>query len=163
MINLHEKICPYKGTAAFQLGDSLEHIRMYLKKNRIPFNQSTDPNIGCTPEIPWIFIEINQSITLCFVMDILFEIVFENMYSGNLHNNVRIGMMLTDAEIIDPTLTYNEEDEDYVSTAGYWLEDNPETGKICSITVYLPEVENEDFFSYTWTNKYKAAHGKPFS
>ena len=29
-----------------------------------------------------------------------------------------------------------------------------ETGLICSITVFLPEVESDDFFEYEWLEKY---------
>ena len=82
MTLLNENILPYVGTDTFKLGDNLCNIRQSLKHNKIKFNQRIDPNKGCEPEVPWIFIEIENCITLCFAKDILFEIVLENDYTG---------------------------------------------------------------------------------
>ena len=36
--------------------------------------------------------------------------------------------------------------EDYISEAGYWFEIDPDTDKVSSITVYVPEAENSEIF-----------------
>lgn len=77
-----DSIIPYTGIDSFRFGESIEEIRKELKDNKITFNQSVDPHKGCTPEIAWTFIEIGKSITLCFVKEILFEIVLENAFEG---------------------------------------------------------------------------------
>lgn len=154
MTLLNENILPYVGTDTFKLGDNLCNIRQSLKHNKIKFNQRIDPNKGCEPEVPWIFIEIENCITLCFAKDILFEIVLENDYTGKLPNGVFIGMKMSELEEIDKSLKYNEDDEDFVSKNGYWIEDDLDTGKICSITIFLPEVDSEDFFKYEWIDNY---------
>ena len=148
-------IKPFYGTEIFQLGSRLPHIKKYLKDNNIKFIQKVDPNKGCRPEVPWTYFEIDKSISLCFVKDVLFEIVFENNYSGNLENGIRLGMNILEAEKIDSTLVFDDDDEDYISKGGYWLEDDIETGKIVSIAVFLPEVDKDDFFKYEWIVNYQ--------
>ena len=75
---ISDKIIPYTGIESFHFGMSIDKIRECLKEEKIHFNQSEDSHKGCTPDIPWTFIGINDSITLCFVKGILFEIVLEN-------------------------------------------------------------------------------------
>ncbi len=155
MMFMNDSIIPYVGTDTFKLGDKLENVRAFLKENRIRFNQSVDLNKGCKPEIPWTFIELSKSITLCFVVDILFEIVLENDYTGKLTNGGYIGMKMSELKGIDSSLEYNDEDEDFVSKKGYWITDSVDTENIESITIFLPDVEREDFFEYEWVGNYK--------
>ena len=61
---------------------------------------------------------------------------------------------MSELEEIDKSLKYNEDDEDFVSKNGYWIEDDLDTGKICSITIFLPEVDSEDFFKYERIDNY---------
>lgn len=152
---LSYKIKPFLGTEIFQLGSRLPDIKNYLKDNNIKFIQKIDPNKGCRPEVPWTYFEIDKSISLCFAKDVLFEMVFENNYLGKLENGISLGMNLLEAEKIDSTLEFNDDDEDYISKDGYWLENDVETGKIISIAVFLPEVEKEDFFKYEWIENYQ--------
>lgn len=55
-------------------------------------------------------------------------------------------MQISVVEAFDKTLAYNDWNEDYESDHGYWMEDNPETGKIISITVFIKEILDEDTF-----------------
>ncbi len=155
MMFADDRIIPYIGTDSFKLGDTLDCVRTFLKINKVGFDQKVDPNNGCTPDIPWTFIKIRNGITLCFVMDILFEMVLEKDYLGKLPNGGCIGMKIAEFEEIDSSLEYNDEDEDYISKQGYWVTDNIDTGEVDSITVFLPEVERNDFFKYEWVSKYK--------
>ena len=150
-----EAIIPYKGTETFVLGVRLEDIRKELKEGHIAFNQWTDSNKDCTPPIPWTYIKIEECITLCFVKDILFEVVLEKGYEGKLTNGLYIGMRMEDALAVDTSLRYNDDDEDYVSKEGYWIGDSVESGAIESITVYIPEADDaETFFRYDWISNY---------
>lgn len=155
MMFFNDSIIPYVGTDTFKLGDKIENIRSFLKENHIGFDQSIDSNKGCEPEIPWTFIRLSDSITLCFVLDILFEIVLENDYKGKLTNGGYIGMKVSEIKDIDSSLEYNDEDEDFVSSKGYWITDSVDTGNVESITIFLPDVERDDFFKYDWIANYK--------
>ena len=150
-----DSIIPYTGIDSFRFGESIEEIRKELKDNKITFNQSVDPHKGSTPEISWTFIEIGKSITLCFVKEILFEIVLENAFEGELPNGIKVGMNMDEVKQIDDTLQYNDDDEDYISKMGYWIEDDLDTKKVTAITVYVREAEDsESFFKYEWVDTY---------
>ena len=95
---LKENIVPYKGIDTIKLGMTLSDVREYLKKNRIPFNQTMDSNKDCTPPIPWIYISIEDSLSMSFVKDVLFEMSFEGNYLGRLTNGVGVG---TDMEVLE--------------------------------------------------------------
>ena len=79
------------------------------------------------------------------------NIEFDEGYTGKLKNGIYIGMPIEEALSIDPTLAYNEEEEDYGSEEGYWMEDNLETEKVMSITIFIKELLDDDlFFTYEW-------------
>ena len=63
-------------------------------------------------------------------------------------------MKMSEAEQLDPTLQYNDDDEDFISNEGYWIDDEFESGLICAITIFIPELDSEDFFKYEWVEKY---------
>ena len=152
---LNETIIPFKGTNTIKLGMSLSEIRAYLKDNKIPFNQTMDSNKYCTPPIPWIYITVEKSLSMSFVDEVLFEISFENEYMGKLPNGIGIGNSMEELEKQDSSLEYNDDDECFVSAEGYWIIDDIDTGKVQTITIYLEEVNSEEFFEYEWTKKYK--------
>ena len=156
MIQKNEIIKPFVGIGELKLGMSLNEIRNYLKENKIPFNQSIDPHKGCTPERPWVYIKIYNSITMCFAKDIMFSILLEEGYTGKTENGLYIGMKMADAEKIDSTIEYNDDDEDFISSMGYWINDSIETGLICAITIFISEAKDSTtFFNYEWVEKYK--------
>ena len=156
MINLlNEKIVPFKGTDTIKLGMSLSEVRAYLKDNKIPFNQTMDSNKDCTPPIPWIYITIEKSLSMSFVEEVLFEISFENEYLGKLPNGIGVGSDMEELEKTDSSLEYDDDDECFVSDNGYWIIDDIDTGKVQTITVFLEDVNSDDFFEYEWTKKFK--------
>ena len=55
---------------------------------------------------------------------------------------------------LDNSVFYNEDDEDYISKQGYWVVDELDTNCVEEITVFLPEVEQPDFFEYSWIVEY---------
>lgn len=155
MINLFkDAISPYKWTDTIKLGMTLSEVRDYLKQNKIPFNQTMDSNKDCTPPIPWVYITIESSISMSFVKDVLFEISFEGKYEGRLPNGAGVGTDMKELEVLDSTLEYDDDDELFTSKDGYWVVDDIDTGKVKTITVFLEEVNSEDFFEYEWCDKY---------
>ncbi len=156
-----ESIVPYKGTESFRFGMRLDEVKSLLKEEHVAFDQMTESHNGCTPEVPWIVLRIEDSITLCFVEGILFEAVLENRYEGHLPNGIAVGMKMKDAAEIDATLQYDDEEEDYVSDNGYWIEDDLENYQIESITVFVPEAsDGETFFRYDWIQECINRYGK---
>jgi len=156
IFEMNDNIIPYEGIGEIKLGMRLDDIREYLKSNQIKFDQWIESNEGYEPEIPWVNIRIKNSITLTFVKNILFEILLQNEYKGALPNGTQIDMEMNEVEQIEPSLKYDDDDEIFVSDNGYWIGDEIESGKVVSITIFLPDVELEDdeFWKYEWLEKY---------
>ncbi len=144
-------VSPYKGYDNINFKMSYDEVRTLLQSERTPYNTEHWPNKGCTPEVAWDIIRIGASISLFFAKGRMFKIYFENSFDGKLENGICIGMPIKEAESIDSTLEYDDWNESYASKQGYWLEDDAETGKIISISIFIKALENEEtFFQYKW-------------
>ena len=98
---------------------------------------------------------------MCFAKDIMFSILLEEGSTGKTENGLYIGMKMADAEKIDSTIEYNDDDEDFISSMGYWINDSIETGLICAITIFISEAKDSTtFFNYEWVEKYKKITNK---
>ena len=128
-----------------------DETKQYLRDCGIKYRVDFVSNKGCTPEVPWSIIRIDEKISLYYAKNKMFKIVFKEGYEGKTVNGIFIGMSITDAETIDPSLKYDDENEDYTSDLGYWIDENPETSEVSNITVFIKELLNEDvFFLYEW-------------
>lgn len=148
---MNETIIPYNGFGDIDFSMSFDTVIKKLKENNVRYITEHWPNKGCSPEVAWDIIRIGNNISVFFAKNKMFKVYFENDFSGKLENGIRIGMAIKDALTIDPNLEYDEWEEEYISKSGYWLEDDPETNNIISITVFIKELEDDDeFFSYEW-------------
>lgn len=155
MISKNEIIKPYVGTDFYVLGSTLECAKKLLKEQGIAFVQTSDIRENNGIKTPWIYLVIDENVSLCFVKGVLFEIVFENQFKGKLFNGAYIGMPMDELMALDSSIKYLDDDEYYSSDLGYWVEDDLDTNSVASITVFLKEVEMDDFFEYSWVSKYK--------
>lgn len=147
-------IVPFTGTEDLSLDMTLDDTKQYLKDCEIKYRVDYVSNKGCTPEVPWNIIRIEDKISLYYANNKMFKIVFKEGYEGKTENGIYVGMPVSEAKTIDTSLKYDEENEDYASDLGYWIEDNLENGEISSITVFIKELLNEDvFFLYEWIKK----------
>lgn len=146
-------IVPYKGNKSFEFGDKYSDIKKVIKEEHLSIRQAERSNKGCVIDWPWTLLTVENCITLVFVKDVLFEIVFENTYKGKLPNGCCLGMKLSELEKLDATLEYNDIEEDYSSNEGYWVTED-EFGKIDSITIFVKEIAESNFYKYEWLEKY---------
>ena len=144
-------INPYKGFSDISFDMTFEEVRSFLKDNKIKFQIEVYPNNGCVPEVAWTVIRIEGGISIYFALNKMFKIFFDDAYEGKLYNGIHIGMDMDEAKDIDSSLEYNEDEEDYYSESGYWLEDDVETNRVVSMTVFIKELlDEESFFTYEW-------------
>ncbi len=144
-------IKPYWGLKTINLGMSFDETKLTLKKEQIAFRTEHWPNSDCTPNVAWNIIRIDDSISIFFANKTMFKIYFENSFTGALENGIKLGTPIQDAERIDPKLRCDYDEEIYVSKCGYWLETDPETSKVISMTVFIKEAESDEtFYSYKW-------------
>lgn len=148
---LKKNLIPFEGLGDIKLLSSFDEIKNYLKNNEINFSIEYQSNKGCNPEVPWTMIHIDDSITLSFAKNKLWQIFVEEKFEGLLSNGIKIGMPMNEALKIDPSLQYDDWNEDYQSEQGYWIEDNLDDNTVLSITIFIKEVmDDETFFKYEW-------------
>jgi len=148
---LNENIHYLEGLESIKLYANYNDIMKILKDNNINYKYEFWPNKGCTPEIPWKIIRIDDSISLFFAKEKLWKIYLENNYQGSLNNGIKLGMELKEALRIDETLKFDDWEEVYTSNNFYDIEDNLDNGTIMSITVFIKEMLDEElFFKYEW-------------
>lgn len=148
---ISQNIIPFEGTDMITFDMSYDQVRNVLKKSKIGFNVDLRQNRGCSPEVPWKIIKLNNSVSVFFANDKMFKINYGSLSDGVLNNGVKIGMSIEDAQKIDPTLKYNDLEEYYESSNGYWLFTGTGSDTISDITVFIKAVlDDEVFFSYNW-------------
>lgn len=148
---LQEKLTPFAGIGEIKLMSSLDDVKKILKDNNVNFTIEYQSNKGCNPEVPWIMLHIENSITLSFAKNKLWEIYCEEGFLGELPNGIKIGMPLDEALKIDPSLKFDDWNEEFESSEGYWIEDNLDDNTVMSITIFIKEVLDDDtFFRYEW-------------
>jgi len=146
-----QTIVPFVGTDMITFDMTYDQVRSVLKESKIGFNVELRPNKGCTPEVPWKIIRTNQSVSVFFANDRMFKINYGPSSGGLLNNGVKIGMDIEDALKTDSTLQYNDMEEYYESSHGYWLFTDPGSDTVSDITVFIKAVlDDEFFFSYNW-------------
>ena len=145
---------PYVGIGDIKLMAKLDDVRAYFKANKIPHQMEVWPHKGCTPEVPWTILRVEGCLSFFFAKGFLWKIEAENDYAGSLPNGIKIGMSLDEARRIDPSLNYDDWNEDWQSEQGYWIIDFVETGKIVYIGIFIKEVLDEDLFdAYEWAKE----------
>ena len=143
----NESIIPYSGTESIKLYQSTDEVKKMLASESIDYREELwSGNFETNPN-PWTVITVNHVMSLFFAKNRkLFRIVLWQAYSGSLPNGIHTGMKMNEATAIDPDLRYDNWNEDYESDAGYWLEDDVESGRIISISIFIKELLDEDQF-----------------
>lgn len=148
---LDNKIEPFVGVGNFKLYMTVEDAKAIIRKDKIKFFTEVWDNKGCTPEVAWTIIRVENSIHLFFAKNKLFKIYLENGFKGKLANGIRIGMPMQEVLEIDNTLEFDDWNEIYKSKNGYWIEDNLDDKSVLTISVFIPELLDEDIFdTYKW-------------
>ncbi|MBR1646621.1 MAG: hypothetical protein IJ685_07570 [Selenomonadaceae bacterium] len=150
MIDLATSIMPYVGTGIFKLDSSPDEIKTLLKEYGVLYNEEINVNRYNPKDPPWIIVEIDNVMELFFAKNRLFKIVLKGIFSGNLPNGINLDTTIDDAQKIDPNLIFDDWDEIYTSTNGYWVEYDEDTKKLCWIAIFIPALERDDFFEYKW-------------
>ena len=143
----NEAIIPFVGIESIKLYQALTDVKKILTEEGISYREELWSSQSETVPNPWRVIVIDNVMSLFFAKnDKLFKIVFWQDYSGSLPNSISTGMPVTKAKTLDPTLTYDDWNEDYESNSGYWLEDDAENSNIISISIFIWELLDEDQF-----------------
>lgn len=143
MIDLNAPILPWHGLGGLKLKSHIsEHyniVEKYAKMSTL---------LGKF----LIRYELNESVDLWFnlVNGKLFKITALRNYKGKLFDKIYIGMPIEDVLNLEPTFIYDEFEEVYCSSKGIYIETDPVNETVLWISVYIKEIENDDFQKGNW-------------
>lgn len=151
---LNSKIEPFIGVGDFKLYMTVEEAKAIIRKLKAKFSTELWSNKGCSPNVPWLIIRVENSINLFFAKNRLFKIYVENDFVGKMDNGICINMPMEKVFEKDPTLEFDDWNEVYQSKNGYWIEDNLDDKTVLTISVFIPEILDDEIFdSYDWVDK----------
>ena len=148
-MDLTDRIIPFEGTESIALYKSIGSVRSLLSDAGMSYREEVWSASSETIPNPWTVLIIDDVMSLFFAKHgKLFKIVLWKDYQGTLPNGIHTRMPLKDAQRIDQTLVFDDWNEDFESSLGYWLEDDIDTGVIDSISVFIKELLDEERFDY---------------
>lgn len=80
----------------------------------------------------------------------LFKITTLEEYKGLLFDEIYVGQKTEEMLRVDTSFEYDEFEEVYVSDKGVFVETEPETDTVKWISVYIKELETEEFDRALW-------------
>ena len=96
--------------------------------------------------------EIKDSVELWFNLmnGKLFKITALKDYRGLLFNKIHIGMHIDEVLEKEPSFQYDDFEEVYVSANGIYIETDPIQHTVLWISVFVKEIDNDDFERGNW-------------
>lgn len=148
---MENKIVPFKCIDDFELLMSKSTIESLLRNKGVNFCEEIWNNSDCTVSVNWIVLRAENGINFFFAKDKLFKMYVEHPYEGELPNSIRVGMNMDDAIKIDKQLSFDDWEEEWISPNGYWIEDSIDNNTVLSISVFIPELLDDELFEkYNW-------------
>lgn len=148
---MNKMLIPYKGIGKYQLYQSIEDTISKLKEDEDSFVKELWSNEDLTNPVPWTIIRTASGMNMFFAKNKMFKVYVDGAFSGELPNGIRIGMKMSDVMKIDSNIKYDDWEEDWQSSDGYWLENDPSNDTVLTITIYIRELLNEEMFEqYNW-------------
>ena len=80
----------------------------------------------------------------------LYKIIALPEYKGTVFGKIKIGMTQEELLEAEPSFVYDDFEEVWISDKGIFIEMDPETNKVMWISVYIPELDTEDFEKGNW-------------
>ncbi|WP_054948546.1 hypothetical protein [Numidum massiliense] len=142
-LDLNAPIEPWKGLGGLELYTHITEVYDLLQP------------INVREHLPGKFAvryEIENDIDLWFSITNgkLFKLTASENYEGLLFNQIHVGMHIDDALKVEPSFEYDEFEEVYVSQKGIYIETDPVTHRVLWISVFVKEIDDEDFDRGKW-------------
>lgn len=143
IINKFAPIVPYK---------SMGNIKLYSTREDLKDILSQDGVESMVINNQWIRYDIQDTIELFFHLqnDKLFRITSLDRYKGKLFDKISIGTTEDEMLQVEPTFIYNDFEEVWESEKGAFIEMDAKTNTVRWISIYIPELDNEEFEQCQW-------------
>lgn len=141
-LDIYAPIIPFDGFGEIKLYNTTEELKELLEKQNVSKCEIND----------WIRYDIDNSIELFFHKknNKLFRITTLDNYKGMLFG--KIGVKTSKEEMIkaEPTFVYDDFEEVWESPKGVFIEMDAETDVVRWISIYIPELDSEEFEECNW-------------
>lgn len=143
LLDISAPIVPFEGFGEIKLYSTRDELRELLEKE------------GVESEVihnEWIRYDIQNSVELFFHLknNKLFRITTLDNYQGKLFEKIGVGT--TEKELLEaePSFVYDDFEEVWESQKGIFIETDAETNTVRWISVYIKELDEEDFEEANW-------------
>ena len=143
LLDISAPIVPFEGLGGIKLYSTRDELKELLEK------EDTKSEVIHND---WIRYDIQNSVELFFHLknDKLFRITTLDNYKGKLFG--RIGVGTTENELLEaePSFIYDDFEEVWESEKGIFIETDAESNIVKWISVYIKELNNENFEDANW-------------
>lgn len=144
MIDINAPIVPWEGMAGIKLYSTIEQLKDIVMDRDVK---------AILLNNHWIRYEVKDTIYLFFdiINGKLFKITTLSNYKGLLWDKIHIGMPAEEFIKVEPSLVYDDFEEVYASEGkGVYIETDVETNSAQWISVFVKEINNDDFEDANW-------------
>ena len=138
LLDITAPIIPFKGFGEIKLYSTRDELSDLLSLNNVEAMVINEN---------WIRYDIQNSVELFFHLgnNKLFRIITLDNYKGRLFEKIGVGTTEQKMLEIEPSFVYNEFEEVWESDKGVFIEMDAETNRVRWISVYIPELDLENF------------------
>ncbi|SCM83024.1 conserved hypothetical protein [uncultured Sporomusa sp.] len=143
MIDLEAPIVPWEGIGNIKLYSTIDELKKIVEdKDTRRFEYYENLVRYEVPGKIYLFFNlINRK---------LFKITALEKYQGALFEQIKMGMHIREVLQIEPSFQYDEFEEVYCSPKGIYIETDAEHNTVQWISVFVKELEQEDFEGGNW-------------
>lgn len=143
LLDISAPIVPFEGLGGIKLYSTRDELKELLEKEDTKLKVIHND---------WIRYDIQNSVELFFHLknNKLFRITTLDNYQGKLFG--RIGVGTTEDELLEaePSFIYDDFEEVWESKKGIFIETDAESNIVKWISVYIKELNNENFEDANW-------------
>lgn len=143
LLDISAPIVPFEGLGGIKLYSTRDELKELLEKEDTKLKVIHND---------WIRYDIQNSVELFFHLknNKLFRITTLDNYQGKLFG--RIGVGTTENELLEaePSFIYDDFEEVWESEKGIFIETDAESNTVKWISVYIKELDNENFEIANW-------------
>lgn len=143
LLDITAPIIPFKGLGEIKLYSTIDELKDLLMSDNVQANIINNN---------WIRYNIQNSVELFFHLknNKLFRITTLDEYKGKLFEKIGVGTTEDELLKTDSSFVYDDFEEVWESNKSVFIEMDAETNKVRWISVYIPELNLENFEDCKW-------------
>lgn len=143
LLDISAPIIPFEGFGNIKLYSTRDELKELLEMEAVDSKIIFDE---------WIRYDIQDSVELLFHLknNKLFRITTLDHYKGKLFEKIGVGTSEEEMLKAESSFVYNDFEEVWESDKGVFVEMDAQTNRVRWISVFIPEVDSEEFEKGEW-------------